>query len=448
MSLYGYDRDTTPFLRSLVNEFGIYKRAYSNGPNTITSFIASFTSTYPIMFLSKDPNTGRHRYVLKYRITLPEILNKYGYETIAFNTNPYLSKYRLGLSTKFTKPFELLPGITIAGKKTHRNSLSLFISLAKPFKSFLNRLKFKNYTLYAYIRSFYHRLYGASRPYMTAEEVNNYVRKYIMSGDFSWKNKLIWIHYMDTHVPYYPYQRYLNVFNKSVSAYDALIANHYLYLKYIRSHKNIRWIDEDEIIKIITDAYDALVLYIDDQLKELFKIFEDSGMPEDTIIAIFSDHGDEHLEHGSFSHGHSLYEELVRIAFLLKDDIRKGYIDDRVQLLDFSPHILWLLGIKKPIQMMGSKLLHRNTIYMETIVPPIRRTYGDVIRGILYEKYKLIYNETRNQYELYDLEKDPKESLNIYMKELDFSSKLINELRQFIKNIKRYEVKLKLTSIF
>jgi len=238
------------------------------------------------------------------------------------------------------------------------------------------------------------------------------------------------------------------VFNKNISAYDALIANHYLYLKYIRSCKNIHWIDEDEIIKIITDAYDALILYIDDQLRELFRVFEESGMPDDTIIAIFSDHGDEHLEHGGFSHGHSLYEELVRIAFLLKDDIRTGYIDDRVQLLDFSPYILWLLGIKKPIQMMGDKLVHRNIIYMETIIPPTRRTYGDIIRGILYGNYKLIQNETKNQYELYDLEKDPKERCNIYMKKPDVSSKLVSELMRLNKNIKRYEIRLKLTSIF
>ena len=49
-SIYGYYRDTTPLLKSLANEFKVYKNACAKGSHIATSFTSSFTSTYPLMF--------------------------------------------------------------------------------------------------------------------------------------------------------------------------------------------------------------------------------------------------------------------------------------------------------------------------------------------------------------------------------------------------------------
>jgi len=54
---------------------------------------------------------------MNHRITFPEILNKYEYETIAFNIDPFLSKYMLGLTSRFSKAIESLPGIIIGSSK-------------------------------------------------------------------------------------------------------------------------------------------------------------------------------------------------------------------------------------------------------------------------------------------------------------------------------------------
>lgn len=117
-SVYGYYRDTTPFLKSLVSKFKVYKNAYANGSHTASSFISSFTSTYPLIFApSKLEVNNLWKILLKHRITFPEILNKYEYETIAFNIDPFLSKYMLGLTSRFSKAIESLPGIIIGSSK-------------------------------------------------------------------------------------------------------------------------------------------------------------------------------------------------------------------------------------------------------------------------------------------------------------------------------------------
>ena len=376
-SVCGYYRDTTPFLKSLFNKFKVYKNAYANGSHTASSFISSFTSTYPLMFApSKLENSNLWKRLLKYRITLSEILNKYGYETIAFNTNPFLSKYRLGLTARFNKAIELLPGITIKCGKRNKKKI-LFGKLRSIIKHFSNKIKIKNFSLYAFLRVRYHKYVEISRPYLSAEEVNSHIRRYLLSDNFRWKNKLIWIHYMDTHVPYIPPDKYLKLFNKRLGIYESPVINHYFYLKYILGIKEIKWVDERELIKKTIDFYDASIRYLDDQLRGLFKILEESGMPDDTIIAIFSDHGDEHLEHGNYTHGYSLYEEVVRVFLMMHDSNGAGYINERVQLLDLVPHILSTLGIKKPKYLMGHRLAEPKYIFMETAFknPPVSYTH-------------------------------------------------------------------------
>jgi len=448
-SIYGYHRDTTPFLRSLTNKFKIYRTAYANGSHTASSFVSSFTSTYPLMFAPSNLNTPNlWRKILKQKITLPEILSKYNYETIAFNTNPYLSKYQLGLTTRFNKVFELLPGITIKSEKTgnKKKAQLSFTKLRSIFRKFGNYIKMRNFSLYAFLRTKYHKYIELSRQYLSAGEVNLYIKKYLLSGNFNWKKKFIWIHYMDTHVPYVPPEKYLRLYNKKLSIYESPVINHYFYLKYILGIKTIKWTDETELIKRTIDFYDASIRYLDDQLKELFKVFEDSGMPDDTIIIIFSDHGDEHLEHGNYTHGYSLYEEVVKILFMMYDGNKAGFFNERVQLLDLVPHILSLLGIKKPRQMMGCKLTEPEYIFMETAFKSACKQFV-ILRGVIKENYKFIYNETFNKFELYDLINDPFERNDLSKYNKNLTKQFFNILNSIKIRNKRLELSIKLNKL-
>ena len=95
--------------------------------------------------------------------------------------------------------------------------------------------------------------------------------------------------------------------------------------------------------------YDAEIRYTDealigglvDQLKAL-------GLYDRTMLIITSDHGEEFFEHGAWTHGHTLYNETIRIPLLIKYPAsrEKGTrVKTIVRLTDIMPTILEELGV-------------------------------------------------------------------------------------------------------
>ena len=71
------------------------------------------------------------------------------------------------------------------------------------------------------------------------------------------------------------------------------------------------------------------------------------GLYDDTLIIVTSDHGEEFGEHGSVGrHGHTLYDELLRVPLLVKlPGARHGgeSFDGLARLIDVAPTILGAL---------------------------------------------------------------------------------------------------------
>jgi arylsulfatase A-like enzyme len=74
----------TPHIDKLAKNSIIFTKAFSNGPGTNQSFPSILTSTYFFMH-------GGLR-LLSHYTTLAEILGKNGFKTVAFHSNPFLSK--------------------------------------------------------------------------------------------------------------------------------------------------------------------------------------------------------------------------------------------------------------------------------------------------------------------------------------------------------------------
>jgi arylsulfatase A-like enzyme len=71
-----------------------------------------------------------------------------------------------------------------------------------------------------------------------------------------------------------------------------------------------------------------------------------------------SDHGEEFLEHGYTSHGHSLYEEMIHVPLVVRAPrIAARRIDARVASLDLMPTLLDLADVAFPAGMQGRSLL-------------------------------------------------------------------------------------------
>jgi arylsulfatase A-like enzyme len=72
------------------------------------------------------------------------------------------------------------------------------------------------------------------------------------------------------------------------------------------------------------------------------------GLSEDTLVVVTSDHGEEFDDHGSWGHGHSVYQELLHVPlmFRLPNRLPAGLkIGDAVSTLDVSATVTELLGV-------------------------------------------------------------------------------------------------------
>jgi arylsulfatase A-like enzyme len=72
------------------------------------------------------------------------------------------------------------------------------------------------------------------------------------------------------------------------------------------------------------DLYDAEIAAVDAALGRLFAALDSLGLSERTLVVLTSDHGEEFRDHGSFGHGHTLYDEVVRVPLVVRAPDRAG----------------------------------------------------------------------------------------------------------------------------
>jgi arylsulfatase A-like enzyme len=173
-------------------------------------------------------------------------------------------------------------------------------------------------------------------------------------------------------------------------------------------------------LESLNDQYDTAIRYTADQLGALFKHLEKHGLYDDALIVVTSDHGEELFDHGGFSHGHTLFEEVVRIPLYVKlpGQRKARVVDDWVALQDVYPTILDVLGIEPPAGLDGRSFLDRmrgegdrreeKMLFVSTLKK------GLVGRALSWQGFKLVqidknYEGVEGEVRLYDLAKDPGE---------------------------------------
>ena len=143
------------------------------------------------------------------------------------------------------------------------------------------------------------------------------------------------LHLMDMHLPYTEPLSYRYKF-----AGDApqLIPNYeFSRSEIVRARRKLKKKHKDYII----GRYDNNLAYIDDVLTPFLE-----NLPEDSIVAIFSDHGEEFWDHNGFEHGHTLYDEVLNVPLIVKaEGISKGHHDAPVSLLDLMPTTMRALDL-------------------------------------------------------------------------------------------------------
>jgi arylsulfatase A-like enzyme len=174
--------------------------------------------------------------------------------------------------------------------------------------------------------------------------------------------------------------------------------------------------------------YDYLtcIKSVDESVGRILDWLKATGLDENTIVIYTSDQGFYLGEHGWFDK-RFMYEQSYRTPLLIRwpGVIKPGTINrDMVSNLDFAETFLTAAGVPVPADMQGKSLLpllnnqkpsdwrkeHYYHYYEYPAVHSVKRHYG-----ISTDRYVLIhFYYDIDEWELYDLEKDPDEMKNVY----------------------------------
>jgi arylsulfatase A-like enzyme len=171
--------------------------------------------------------------------------------------------------------------------------------------------------------------------------------------------------------------------------------------------------------------YLRTVRSMDDQIGRLLNYLEESGLAENTIVVYSSDQGFFLGENGWFDK-RWMYEESLRMPLIVRwpGVVEPGSENtDLVQNLDFAQTFLDAAGVEAPGDMQGRSLVPllkgksasdwRDAVYYRYYeFPRWHHVYPH--EGVRTDRYKLIHYNTLDQWELFDLDKNPDELRSVY----------------------------------
>jgi arylsulfatase A-like enzyme len=171
--------------------------------------------------------------------------------------------------------------------------------------------------------------------------------------------------------------------------------------------------------------YLACIASVDDGVGRLLDYLDANGLAQNTLVVYTSDQGFFLGDHNWYDK-RFMYEESLKMPFLVRCPavVKPGTVTDGMILnVDFAPTFLAAAGLNVPPDMQGRSFLPllrgerpadwRTAMYYRYYhYPQDHRVQPHY--GVRTERYKLIFFNKINQWELFDLQKDPHELKNVY----------------------------------
>ena len=294
-SLYGYKRKTTPVMEKLASEGVVFNNAFSTTSWTLPAHVSLFSGKDLVGHKVTAPEDK----ILTDYPLLAEVFQKNGFVTAAFTGGGFVSDH-YGFHRGF-QVYSNLPG----------------------------------------------RVFMLNSAEMVLQHFKNYVETY-------WGEDLfVFLHTYQVHAPYKFTPKYVRHFNKNLNVNLQGPAN------FIRDRKTGYYQSiAEEKRQLLIDLYDTSIFYADKYLVGgVVQYLKDKGVYREAMVVVTGDHGEEFYEHGSWEHGHSVYNELIRIPLLVKypGSRKKGVENALVSIADIPGIILKESGLKYDRQAFAAR---------------------------------------------------------------------------------------------
>jgi len=302
-------REITPNLLRASGDGVFFANSYSCNSSTLHSM--------PCILCSKkeyDPE-----------VNVASVLGRHGVHTAVIHSNPMIHNFYHG----FEETIDL---------KSNKFRMS------KSWRKMLRRNVPP--ALFAGMKRVRANIYDEERylPYSRADETLGFASKWIGDHD----GFFLWVHLMEPHIPYYPKETSL-----SLSRVEMRTLND----NFIEAAHG-RYQPTPEEVEMARTLYREEVHEMDEEIGRFLE-----GLPEDDLVIITSDHGEEFGEEGQFSHqSDKMIPILTHVPLImLGGGVAEGrVVDDYVSSLSVSPTILSATGVAEEMG-LGESLWGRVT---------------------------------------------------------------------------------------
>ncbi len=195
-----------------------------------------------------------------------------------------------------------------------------------------------------------------------------------------------------------------------------------------------------EFRELVSAAYDSGIAYTDAQLSRLLEKLDETGLNENTLVVITSDHGELLGEHGLASHLY-LYDENLLVPLIIASPDGRGAgqtVRQQVRSIDIVPTILELAGMDALVGIDGRSLVPMMDDPSSSSGPPLvawsyaaASNYGISLRTdnrSKYIYYDSVWAPIAGTEQLYSLQPIPDE-----MEDLAASAVETGELRRLLR---------------
>ncbi len=163
------------------------------------------------------------------------------------------------------------------------------------------------------------------------------------------------LHLMEPHLPYDPPTSYLGELAKldplpydvaEMEGHDRMVAD-------IESGAADA-ATKALFIEHMRVRYDAESTWLDDQLADIWADLDTSGLLDDTLVVVWTDHGEQFYERDYQAHGWTIYrEENDGVLFFWAKNLAAGSHEGPTSAIDMVPTVLQAMGVPTPPSVLG-----------------------------------------------------------------------------------------------